>query len=53
MTVSKIAIKLDHWRTMITNLLITDLTQSRYLRVLGEDEIYNILSKLNQLEADT
>ncbi len=45
--------KLDHWRTMITNLLITDLTQSRYLRVLGEDEIYNILSKLNQLDADT
>ncbi len=45
--------KLNHWRTMIADLLITDLTQSRYVRVLGEDEIYNILSKLNQLEADT
>jgi tetratricopeptide (TPR) repeat protein len=43
----------EHWRTMLANLLITDLIQSRYIRVLREDEIYNILSKLNQLEADT
>jgi tetratricopeptide (TPR) repeat protein/tRNA A-37 threonylcarbamoyl transferase component Bud32 len=43
----------EHWRTMLANLLITDLIQSRYIRVLREDEIYNILGKLNQLEADT
>ena len=42
---------LDHWRKGISDLLITDLTQSKYLRVLGGDSLYNILSQLNQLEA--
>lgn len=42
---------LDHWRKGISDLLITDLTQSKYLRVLGGDRLYNILSQLGQLEA--
>jgi len=42
---------LDHWRKGISDLLITDLTQSKYLRVLGGDRLFNILSQLNQLEA--
>jgi tetratricopeptide (TPR) repeat protein len=42
---------LDHWRKGISDLLITDLTQSKYLRVLGGDQLFNILSQLNQLEA--
>ena len=42
---------LDHWRKGISDLLITDLTQSRYLRVLGGDKLFNILNQLNQLEA--
>jgi tetratricopeptide (TPR) repeat protein len=44
---------LDHWRTMLSNLLIADFTQSQFIRVLGEDKIFKILSDLNQLEAET
>jgi len=44
---------LDHWRTMLSNLLITDLTQSKHLRILSEDKLFNILSQLNQLKAET
>jgi tetratricopeptide (TPR) repeat protein len=42
---------LDHWRKGISDLLITDLTQSRYLRVLGSDRLFEILGALNQLDA--
>ncbi len=44
---------LDHWRTMLSNLLIADLTQSKHIRVLGEDRLFQILSQMNQLKADT
>ncbi len=44
---------LEHWRMMLSNLLIADLTQSKHIRVLSEDKLYNILSHLNQLEAKT
>jgi serine/threonine protein kinase len=44
---------LGHWRTMLSNLLITDLTQSKHLRILSEDKLFNILSQMNQLEAET
>jgi serine/threonine protein kinase/Tfp pilus assembly protein PilF len=42
---------LDHWRTALADLLITDLAQSKYIRVLSEDKLFNILGELNQLEA--
>jgi tetratricopeptide (TPR) repeat protein len=42
---------LDHWRKGISDLLITDLTQSKYLKVLGGDRLFNILSEMDQLEA--
>jgi tetratricopeptide (TPR) repeat protein len=42
---------LDHWKTAFADLLITDLAQSKYLRVLSEDRLYNILGDLNQLDA--
>jgi len=42
---------LDHWRSALSDLLITDLAQSRYIRVLSEDRLFSILSELNQLEA--
>lgn len=42
---------LDHWRTMLSDLLIKDLLQSKYIRVLSEDRLYDILEDLNQLEA--
>lgn len=44
---------LDHWRTMLSNLLNTDLTQSKHIRVLSEDKLFNILNQLDQLDADT
>ena len=43
--------KLDHWRKGIADLLITDLTQSRYLKVLGGDRLFDILNRMGQLEA--
>lgn len=42
---------LDHWQTMLSDLLIKDLLQSKYIRVLSEDRLYSILEDLNQLEA--
>jgi tetratricopeptide (TPR) repeat protein len=42
---------LDHWRKGISDLLITDLTQSKYLKVLSGDRLFNILTQLNQLDA--
>ena len=41
---------LDNWRKGISDLLITDLMQSRYLKVLGGDRLFDILSKMDQLE---
>jgi len=42
---------LDHWRTAITDLLITDLSQSKFLRVLSSERIFDILTQLDQVEA--
>jgi serine/threonine protein kinase/Tfp pilus assembly protein PilF len=44
---------LDHWRKMLSDLLITDLSQSKYLRVLSGDRLFKILSDMNRLEAKT
>ncbi len=44
---------LDHWRSALADLLITDLSQSKYIRVLSGETLYNILDNLNQLEATT
>jgi serine/threonine protein kinase/Tfp pilus assembly protein PilF len=44
---------LNHLRTMLSDLLITDLFQSRYLGVLSREKLFEILSQLNQLEAET
>ncbi len=43
----------EHWRSTLSDLLITDLTQSKYIRVLSGDKIFDILSELDQLEAPT
>ena len=42
---------LDHWRTALADLLITDLSQSKLIRVVSGEVLYNILDRLNQLEA--
>jgi len=44
---------LDHWRRALSDLLITDLMQSKYIKVLSRDKIFNILSELNQLERES
>ena len=44
---------LDHWRTALADLLITDLSQSKLIRVVSGEVLYNILDRLNQLEATT
>jgi len=42
---------LDHWRTMIADLFIADLSQSKYIDILSGERLFQILSELNQLEA--
>jgi len=44
---------LSHWRKGISDLLITDLMQSKYLKVLGGDQLVNILKELDQLETQS
>jgi len=44
---------LNHWRSALSDLLITDLTQSKYIRVLSEDKLFTILSEMNQLDAQS
>jgi len=42
---------LEHWRHALADLLITDLSQSKFVHVLSEDKLFNILGELDQLEA--
>ncbi|MCK4766425.1 MAG: protein kinase [Candidatus Aminicenantes bacterium] len=42
---------LDNWREAFSELLTTDLSQSKYLHVLRSDQVYGIFKKLNILEA--
>ena len=42
---------LDDWKSGLPELITTDLSQSRFLNVLGGDRIYGILKKLNLLDA--
>ena len=42
---------LDHWRKALCELLIADLTQSKYIRVLSSDRLIDILNDLGQIEA--
>jgi tetratricopeptide (TPR) repeat protein len=44
---------LDHWREALPLWIITDLSQSRYIKVLAADRLYSILRGLNLLETRT
>lgn len=44
---------LDQYRKAISDLLITDLSQSKYLQVLSGAKLFNILDKMGQLEEKT
>lgn len=40
----------DHWRKALPTLLVTDLSQSKYVNVLTSDELFDILDQLGQLD---
>ncbi|UCC39842.1 MAG: protein kinase [Candidatus Aminicenantes bacterium] len=42
---------LDVWRTALSDSVITDLSQSKYIKVISGDRLYSILGQLNLLEA--
>lgn len=41
---------LDVWRIALPELIISDLTQSKYLNILSSDKIYSLLKKLDLLD---
>jgi serine/threonine protein kinase/Tfp pilus assembly protein PilF len=41
---------LDHWRKAMSDLLIADLSQSKYISVISAEELYNILEDKNLLD---
>jgi serine/threonine protein kinase/Flp pilus assembly protein TadD len=43
---------LDNWRDALAEMLITDLSQSKFLHVMSADQTYTVLRKLNLLEKD-
>ena len=43
---------LAHWRIGLSGLLIDDLSQSKFIKVLPEDQLLNILQELNLTEAE-
>jgi len=45
--------KMDFWRSALAESLITDISQSKYIRVLSWDEVYGTLKDLNLLEAQS
>jgi len=44
---------LDIWKSALSDLLISDLSQSKHLDVLSTDKLFSILRKLNILDAKT
>jgi serine/threonine protein kinase/tetratricopeptide (TPR) repeat protein len=43
---------LDVWRDGLSRMLSSDLSQSQYIRVLPDDQIYGLLSKMGALDKD-
>jgi serine/threonine protein kinase/Flp pilus assembly protein TadD len=43
--------ELDIWRSALSELIIADLTQSRYLEVVSDSQIFGVLRELNLAEA--
>ena len=41
---------LDHWRKMISDLVIADITQSKFIEVLSGERLFKILGDLDQVE---
>ncbi len=45
--------RFDHWRKALSDLLIADLSQSKYLRVLSGERLFSILEEMDLLEAES
>jgi len=43
---------LDNWRSGLSEMLITDLSQSRFVHTLSGDRIYSLLEKQNLIEKE-
>jgi tetratricopeptide (TPR) repeat protein len=43
---------LDNWRSGISEMLITDLSQSKFLHTLSSDRIYSVMDRLNLMEKE-
>jgi len=43
---------LDHWRSGLSEMLITDLSQSKFLHILSSDRIYSLMERFNLTEKD-
>jgi serine/threonine protein kinase/lipopolysaccharide biosynthesis regulator YciM len=44
---------LDHYRTSLPESIIIDLSQSKFVRVLGMDQLLSIFKKINLLEVES
>jgi len=45
--------RLDHWRSALSDLLITDLSQSKHIKILSAERLFNILHQTDQLGKST
>jgi tetratricopeptide (TPR) repeat protein len=45
--------RLDYWSSALSDLLITDLSQSRHIKILSAERLFNILHQLDQLGASS
>jgi len=43
----------DHWRKALSDLLIADLGQSRFLKVLSGEKLFDVLKELNLEQSET
>jgi tetratricopeptide (TPR) repeat protein len=45
--------ELNYWRKALSDLIIADLSQSKYIQVMTGDKLYHILRELEQEEAES
>ncbi|UCC38958.1 MAG: protein kinase [Candidatus Aminicenantes bacterium] len=43
----------DHWRKALSDLLVADLSQSKYISVLSGERLFNLMEELDLLEAQS
>ena len=44
---------LDYWKGALSDLLITDLSQSKYLRVMSAERLFDVLNRMDQLDTQS